>query len=85
MFFFYEEYRAVNVQKCKERMEKWRSDVDICYNTSSKEPIVVSKLRIASDPFTYKKYLESQESCLVEDVRKIKRYELSMLKRKDYF
>jgi hypothetical protein len=81
--YFYEEYTDDNVKKCKELIEKW-GNVEICYNTSPKEPIVVLKHRIIGDPYTYRKYRESQELSLVEEVRKRKRYELSTLKRMTY-
>lgn len=82
--YFYEEYTNENVKKCKERIEKW-GNVEICYNTSPKEPIVVLKQRILGDPFTYRKYRESQQLSLVEEVGKRKRFELSTLKRTTYF
>ncbi|KAI8096331.1 uncharacterized protein BX664DRAFT_323677 [Halteromyces radiatus] len=73
--FFYEECTDDNIKKCKERFEKW-GDVEICYNTSPKEPVVVSNTRIVGDPFTYRKYRESQDPSLVGEVRKRKIYEL---------
>ncbi|CEP13859.1 hypothetical protein [Parasitella parasitica] len=63
-----------NIQKCKERIEKW-GNVEICYNTSPKEPIVVLKQRILGDPYTYRRYQESQQLSLVEVVGKRKRFE----------
>lgn len=82
--YFYEEYTNENVKKCKERIEKW-SEAEICYNTSLKEPIVVLKQRIIGDPFTYRKYRESQQLSSVEEVRKRKGFDLSTLKRMTYF
>lgn len=73
--YFYEEHTNENIQKCKERIEKW-GNVEICYNTSPKEPIVVLKQRILGDPYTYRRYRESQQLSLVEEVGKRKRFEL---------
>lgn len=52
--------------------EKNRGNIETCYNTSPKEPIVVSKLRVIGDSYTYKTYRGSQELSLVEEVRKRK-------------
>jgi succinylglutamate desuccinylase len=85
--YFYEEHTNENIQKCKERIEKW-GNVEICYNTSPKEPIVVLKQRILGDSYTYRRYRESQQLSLVEEVGKRKRFESSMLstlKRMTYF
>lgn len=81
---FYEEHTDENVRKCKERIEKW-GDVEICYKTFPKQPVVVLKQRIFGDPITYRKYREPQDSNLVEEAGKRKRFELSTLKRMIYF
>lgn len=53
--FFYVEYTKENVKKYKKRIEDLNA-VEICYNTSPNQPILVSLERIYESPHLYHKY-----------------------------
>lgn len=52
---FYVEYTEENVKECTEAMNRL-GDVEICYNTDPKEPIIVAKERIRRMPNSYHLY-----------------------------
>ncbi|KAI9283337.1 hypothetical protein BY458DRAFT_543609 [Sporodiniella umbellata] len=53
--YFYVDFTNENVQKYQKKFEKFK-EVEICWNLSEKEPVVVSKKRIRGDPHGYRTY-----------------------------
>ncbi|KAI7905805.1 uncharacterized protein BX663DRAFT_500965 [Cokeromyces recurvatus] len=50
------EFTDNNVIKARSKLESY-GDLEICYDLSEKNPILVPKERINYNPFIYKKYL----------------------------
>ncbi|KAI7860844.1 hypothetical protein BDC45DRAFT_429748 [Circinella umbellata] len=46
---FYVDYSVKNAKKCEKKIEEL-GDFEICYNVDPKQPILVSRQRISSDP-----------------------------------
>lgn len=59
--FFYVNFTEENVKRCKKKLEEL-GEAEICWNADRRQPVVVHKLRIKGDPFTYKKYLDTTET-----------------------
>ncbi|KAI7851506.1 hypothetical protein BDC45DRAFT_445417 [Circinella umbellata] len=53
--FFYVEYTESNVMKYKKVLKDY-GDVEICYNTDPKQPILVTTRRIHECPHSYRLY-----------------------------
>ncbi|ORZ19047.1 hypothetical protein BCR42DRAFT_412088 [Absidia repens] len=53
--FFYVEYTEENVMKYKKVLEDF-GDVEICYNTDPKQPILVTERKIHECPLVYRLY-----------------------------
>lgn len=63
--FFYAKCTDENVKKYKKKIEDFE-EVDICYNIDERSSILVSKLAILGDPFTYQTYLEAESVNVLE-------------------
>ncbi|ORX52442.1 hypothetical protein DM01DRAFT_1336810 [Hesseltinella vesiculosa] len=46
----------------EERLDSYNDDLEICFETSPERPILVTKSRIYFDPFTYKLYLDEDQT-----------------------
>lgn len=64
-FLFGFEFTPENVIKAKEKLANY-GDLEVCFETSEKNPVLVPISRIHYDPFTYKKYL--QAAPIISDV-----------------
>lgn len=52
------EFNPENVIKAREKLASY-GDLEVCFETSEKNPILVPIKRIHYDPFTYKRYLQA--------------------------
>lgn len=52
------EFNPENVIKAREKLAKY-GDLEVCFETSEKSPILVPINRIPYGPFTYKRYLQA--------------------------
>lgn len=54
-FFFYVKFTEENVTKYRKVMEDY-GDVEICYNTDPRQPVLVTKRKIHECPYLYYLY-----------------------------
>ncbi|KAL7322588.1 hypothetical protein PS15p_211571 [Mucor circinelloides] len=66
--FYYVNFTQENVEICKRKLQE--SELEICYNATPNQPILVAQHRIFGDPLTFRKYLNTLPS------EKVKRCEL---------
>ena len=61
----------VNILTCRQKIEN--AGVNICYNVDPKSSILVTPLRILSDPLTYRKHIDvASESMMSDKLGKLK-------------
>lgn len=66
--FYYVNFTPENVEIYKRKLEE--SELEICYNTTPNQPVLVAKQRILGDPLTYRKYLDVVPDKKVNQKRK---------------
>ncbi|KAL1929732.1 hypothetical protein VTP01DRAFT_1870 [Rhizomucor pusillus] len=58
---FLREFHGGKRKALQKKLEEL-GEAEICWNADRRQPVVVHKLRIKGDPFTYKKYLDTTET-----------------------
>ncbi|CAO3684932.1 unnamed protein product [Rhizopus microsporus] len=59
------EFTPDNVIKANSKLESY-GDLEVCYDSSERNPMLVPKNRINYDPFTYKRYLSTPPPKTIE-------------------
>lgn len=57
-FFFYVEFNEENVLKNMRKLDDL-NELEICYNTDPRQPVLVAKQRILGGPVTWRKYISN--------------------------